>query len=753
MIETNILIVEGGRDLYLRGRKVAPDGDVTNPETLEKLARFLPPGSAAAVAPGQGGGAPFIFAWSDNPVGPAVLRGEGLELVATDCGPVTLSFGDPRSRTAISRVVERAAAAEIRRRIDGWYLYGPRKIFFKRPWKSDTGIDVYRRLDISTVPVESAGVGLVVDLSTAFMSQKTVADYFADTPDRVRNEAEFQRLTRRQVGQKGTLVYHGPRKPTVCYFIEFQDQVTCGTTRRLTVGFRTYENLYEYYRATYPAAGVREGDAVALVSFKGLPKVPVAAKLLRLKVLGEELPRSLKDLDKIPPAMRRRDLAGLLENLGDDLLLGPARPRVSTRFWTPPDSEVRLLPAPALEFGKGRILAEPRTADDAEYQRHFRDRLRLLRNGGCFDLPGYVDRTLVFAGPESLRNEPFARLERDLLDWVKDTTGREFASRCLRFKDLGEAVEKLRASVPGVKVIVHDDAPGAHVRLTYELRDHRIKRITRRVLESKFDGQGDGTERGRRNWTSFVEMCGLDILQQLGASPWIPAQRQAFEAQLVIDVSPRRRHFGVSLQVCRLTGRNPRFRFGTIPFPKPDHQFETINRLQLREAILRLFESIPGLKGSRIESLLVLRDGDFRGDEAEAVREAARDLAERGTLDQGFRLSAVNFHKTTLKGIRAWDVGPQGARNVLEGTALRLSQGRVVLFSTGRATVTQGTASPVILESKDPEVDLFESAADCFVSAQMNWSSPRVAQRLSLGFKRTDEDLASREASEAYQLR
>lgn len=752
MIETNILVLEGGGDLYLRGRKVAPEGEAATPEMLEKLARFLPPACAAAVAPGQGGGAPFIFAWSDDPVGPAILKGEGLELAATDRGPATLSFGDPRSRTAISRVVERAAAAEIRRRIDGWYLYGPRKIFFKRPWKSDSGIDVYRRLDISTVPVESAGVGLVVDLSTAFMSQKSVGDYFADTPDRARNEAEFQRLTRRQAGQKGTLIYYGPRRPTVCYFIEFQDQVTCGTTRRLTVGSRTYDNLYEYYRATYPAAGVHESDTVALVSFKGLPKVPVAAKLLRLKVLGEDLPRSLKDLDKITPAIRRRDLAGLLDNVGDDLL-GPSRPRVTIRFWAPPDGEVRLLPTPALEFGKGRILAEPRAADDAEYQKHFRDRLRLLKNGGCFDLPGYVDRTLVFAGPESLRDEAFARLEKDLLDWVKDTTGREFASRGLRFKDLGEAVEKLRASVPGVKVIVHDDAPGTHVRLTYELRDHRIKRITRRVLESKFEGQGDGTDKGRRNWASFVEMCGLDVLQQLGASPWIPAQRQAFEAQLVIDVSPRRRHFGVSLQVCRLTGRNPRFRFGTKPFPKPDHQFETINPVQLREAILQLFESIPGLKGSRIESMLVLRDGDFRGDEEAAVREAAQNLVQRGYLDAGFRLATVNFHKTTLKGIRAWDQGALGARNVLEGTAVRLSKGRVVLFSTGRATVNQGTASPVILESKDSEVDLLECAADCFISAQMNWSSPRVAQRLSLGFKRTDEDLESREASEAYQLR
>lgn len=752
MIETNILILEGGGDLQLRGRKVAPDGEVTNPETLEKLARFLPPACAAAVAPGQGGGAPFIFAWSDAPVGPAILKGEGLELAATDRGPATLSFGDPRSRTAICRAVERAAAAEIRRRIDGWYLYGPRKIFFKRPWKSDSGIDIHRRLDISTIPIDSAGIGLVVDLSTAFMSQKSVADYFTDTPDRTRNEADFQRLTRRQMGQKGTLIYYGPRKPNVCYFVEFQDQVTCGTTRRFTIGPKTYNNLYEYYQATYPAAGVRESDTVALVSFKGLPKVPVAAKLLRLKVLGEDLPRALKELDKITPAIRRRDLAGLIDNIGEDLL-GSDRPKVSTRFWSPPDGEIRLLPTPALEFGKGRILAEPRSGDGAEYRRHFNDRLRLLKNGGCFDLPGYVDRTLVFAGPESLRNDAFAGLEKDLLDWVKDTTGREFASRSLRFKDLGDAVEKLRASVPGVKVIVHDDAPGTHVRLTHELRDHRIKRITRKVLESKFAGLGDGTEKGRRSWSSFVEMCGLDVLQQLGASPWIPAQRQVFEAQLVIDVSPRRRHFGVSLQVCRPAGRNPRFRFGTIPSPKPDHQFETINPVQLRETILRVFESIPGLKGSQIESLLVLRDGDFRGDEGAAVREAARQLVVSGFLATDFRLAMVNFHKTTLKGIRAWDLGPEGARNVLEGTAIRLSQGRVVLFSTGRATLTQGTASPVILESKDSSLNLFESAADCFASSQMNWSSPRVAQRLSLGFKRTDEDLESREASEAYQLR
>lgn len=752
MIETNVLILDGGNDLYLRGRKVAPDGAAAPAQVLEKLAGCLPPGCAAAVAPGQGGGDPFIFAWSDLPVGPAVLRGEGLELSAVDRGPVTLSVSDPRSREAISRVVERAAAAEIRRRIDGWYLYGPRKIFFKRPWKSEAGIDVYKRLDLSAIPVDSAGVGLVVDLSTAFISQKTVADYFPGGTGRSGIEAEFQRLTRRQEGQKGTLIYAGPRKTNVCYFLEFQDDVTCGSTRRFVVGGRTFENLYEYYRATYPAAGIERSDTVALVSFRNLPKVPVAARLLRLRVFNDELPRSLRDVDKITPAARRRDLAGLLENLGKDLL-GPSRPTVSTGFWTPPESETRLLPAPALEFGKGRVLTTPRTADGAEYQRYFKERLRLLKSGGCFDLPGYVDRTLVFAGPVDLRDQAFVRLEKDLLDWIKDVTAREFASRNLRFNDLAEAVEKLRSSVPGVKVIVHSDEPGSHVRLTYELRDHRIKRITRRTLESKFDGLGDGSEKGRRSWASFVEMCGLDVLQQLGASPWIPAEKQAFESQLVIDVSAKRRHFAVSLQVCRRSGRTPRFKFGTIPFPKPDHQFETINRVQLREAVLKLFESIPGLKGARLDSLLVLRDGDFRGDEAEGVQEAAEELVKRGYLDPDFRRVMVNFHKKTLKGVRAWEIAAEGARNVLEGTAVRLSKGRVLLFSTGRATVNQGTAVPVILESKDPEANLFESAADCFSSSQMNWSSPRVAQRLSLGFKRTDEDLESREASEAYQLR
>jgi hypothetical protein len=118
------------------------------------------------------------------------------------------------------------------------------------------------------------------------------------------------------------------------------------------------------------------------------------------------------------------------------------------------------------------------------------------------------------------------------------------------------------------------------------------------------------------------------------------------------------------------------------------------------------------------------------------------------------QVDLVNLHKDTLKGIRLWERDAAGhIDNPLEGTAVQLTPGMVILATTGAATLRQGTAQPLLLVGEDPAVPLLPAAAACFTAAQLNWSSPMVAQHLPLPVKRTDEDLQARAAQEIRHWR
>jgi len=77
----------------------------------------------------------------------------------------------------------------------------------------------------------------------------------------------------------------------------------------------------------------------------------------------------------------------------------------------------------------------------------------------------------------------------------------------------------------------------------------------------------------------------------------------------------------------------------------------------------------------------------------------------------------------------------------------------VVLANTGVATLHQGTADPLVLTATHNRVDMLAVASDVFATAQLNWSNPRVAQRLPTPLRRTDQILEERRAQEIRGLR
>jgi hypothetical protein len=221
-----------------------------------------------------------------------------------------------------------------------------------------------------------------------------------------------------------------------------------------------------------------------------------------------------------------------------------------------------------------------------------------------------------------------------------------------------------------------------------------------------------------------------------------------------MDVGHDRRHFALSLLIARSTDKNPSFGIYSVVEVKPDHKQEMINPVMLADYIVRVFEKASRRKFDPIGSILILRDGRLCGREPEGIDQGMAKLIAQGMLGEKARVDAVSFHKESLKSVRLWEVEDSGdIANPLEGTALRLNEQMAVVASTGAATLHQGTAEPFVLEADSHCSAILDAACAAFSAAQLNWSSPMVAQRLPLPFKRTDEELTARAAQEIRRIR
>ena len=358
------------------------------------------------------------------------------------------------------------------------------------------------------------------------------------------------------------------------------------------------------------------------------------------------------------------------------------------------------------------------------------------------------------------------RFAKDLTACLGRLTNKQITFDLKMYQNVDVALLNLRQeSKSGIAVFIFEDKdPATYSKVSYELIGWRVKRITSRALVDRFrrlpkdkrrlshnDSNGSKEE---RNWNSFIEMNALDVLQQMDCVPWGLATPLHYEAQLAIDVGWDRRYFALSLLICRSESMRPSFSLNTLVEAKPDTKHETINKVILKDAILKLCQQVKRRHFAPLQSILVIRDGRECGLELESIAQAKDELIQSGFLEKDGRMDTVDFHKRSVKRIRMWLKNPERyISNVREGTAFRLDARTVVLANTGVATLSQGTAEPIMLVAHHDDVNISAIAQDVHSATHLNWSNPRVAQRLPIALKRTDEELTNRAAQEIRRIK
>lgn len=220
MLETNIRIVRPGPDLYLWVRRAAVKGPDLSVDLLQRACGTLRYRHGLAAVPCDGE-QPSLLVATHAPIRPIHLEQKDWVLEVRDAGEASrrLSLNDPAGASLIPSLIERALLAGLARQTDLWALDSPRIWYEAKPFRTQNGIAAYRRFEVASFLIEEIGVGIAVDVGTAFFTTDTLAYFFDPTVDARERQSRrvlFAQITGRQKGQKGTLLYDSGHSKVKC---------------------------------------------------------------------------------------------------------------------------------------------------------------------------------------------------------------------------------------------------------------------------------------------------------------------------------------------------------------------------------------------------------------------------------------------------------------------------------------------------------------------------------------------------------
>jgi hypothetical protein len=643
-------------------------------------------------------------------------------------------------------------------------LDSPRIQYQTKPFFRDdkSGIIGFRRFEISEVILEE-GLAFSVGVTTSFFSSLSALDFI------VKGRLDlFNQLTSRQKEQKGTLLYKGPNGRTKCWFVKFSPDKTLATTPSFKEREISYSNSYDYYKKKYPEYDVSPNDRVVIVSFPGMEKeVYVAAKYVFPRIFSSGIPQHLSNLDKISAIEKRALLKEFWQKLGATPF-GWCGGTFENEFFKPASEKIGRIKPPGLIFGQNKILEPPAESTQYSYKEYFRNRKRWLDKYGCFYIPPTLSGSkLYFVFPNTVSEVIQKKFSEDIVRYFNKITRNEVEVDVVVLppydKYLQATVQLKKDFDPSMVLFVFDnDDPATYALIDFELKGWGIKRATAEILLKKYKSleraglnpNSDFLKKTLKDWESYIEMNVLDIAQQMNCIPFVvPADHFTYNIHVALDVSEDYSHFCISTMYFKDGMPIPIFVCNT--FRKTDVKLETINSEILKDELVKLFTGLKKqISKHGVDRILFYRDGKDCGDEFIAMKAAMNELITKGILADSVLYDFIELHKTTRKDIRFWDNDTENnVCNPLEGTFLYLRRDVSVLATTGDATLTQGMPDPLTIVNKYTKADMKNVLRDIMYSAQLSFSSPKVAQKLPLPAKRADEELTQKRAQEIKRLK
>ena len=759
-METNIRIVKYGNNLILSARKVSiSKADLTSDE-LHTICTLLKNKKIAATPYAENN--PYFLLIQSNEVFNSLEielensknKGTKFSVVLTATADIIkLEIKNPDQRKLMEELYLKRSQINILQKTNFKIIKKSPNVYYdinpiEKEEDHESDIVAYRRFFVFAEYIEGQGLGFGVDIGNSYFTRSSVEEFYASG-----NQNRFHFLKERQSTEyKGTLLYKGPNGYSRCYFDRYDGRTTIANTDPFSHGGIKYSNSYDYFKRNYPYFPLNETDKVAFVSFKGMGTLPVPAKCLFLAVATENITDEFNQ-DRYTPQQKKNLIDGFWNKI--KLPFGFNYVDLNKNYYVPKE-DGGTFDLPPIMYGGKQALNPPPGKNPYLYKKYYLNKYFKLRENGCYYVPPVMEREIHFIYPEETSILTSNRLVDDMVKDVALLTKKNIEAIDHTYKK-GEhlsAIYDLKNNYDqGTVVFVFDNHdPSVYYNISQELQGWKIIRLTKQELVRKYN-KLKNHPKGKGYWETYISLNAFKIVTELGCIPYVFKAKLEYNAQLIIDVSEKYSFFGLGLLIYKEGMPTPVFDY--IIKPNPDSKNDLINTHMLEKYLTELLSShLETLKKYGINKLLALRDGIENKSEYDVFLKVIKNLKAKDLgLAEDFDFAFIEYHKKSLKSIRLFDFQNGEFRNPLEGSWFKINRRSAILMNTGEGTLTQGTSSPVLIKSNYKDIDLIAVLKDIFLTSQLNFGSPRVAQKITYLAKRIDDLLKEKRAQEVIKIK
>lgn len=758
-METNIRLVRNGNNLFLLARLVDVSIQILTHEQLQTICTILKNRKIAAI-PYKTGEKSYLLTEDRDDLKQVSIDIQSEDrrttyhaVLRSSADTIKLFLQDPLQRRFIEELYVRRMQMNILSKTGFKVISKSPNVYYEaNPLPSDEDMEsdivAYRRYYVFSEYFEGKGLGFGVDVGTSYFARYSVEDFFSKG-----NSRRFHQLKERQSTEyKGTLLYKGPNGHSRCYFERYDGTTTLASTDKFTFNGHQFANSFEYFRKLYPGFSVSPTDKVAFVSFKGIGTVPVPAKYLFLSITLDNVSDDINQQDKLVAQQKRNLIDSFWQRIGSQPF-GFGYAALQDGYYIPSAMDSGAFDFPTINFANGQKLLPPKQKSPYLYKKYFLQKYHNLRECGCYYVPPIMEREIHFVFPSTIPIPSCQTLTNDLSRDVTILTNKEIETIDHQYAPgdhLGIIYDLKKNYDKGTVVFVFDyNDPSIYYTLSQELEGWKIIRLTKQELLRKLN-KLHNHPKGRGHWESYISLNAFKIVTELGCIPYIFDEPLNYEAQLFIDVSENFSHFGLGLLIYKKGMNRPILDY--IIKPNPDGRNDLINPHMLQKYLKELIlKYLPDFNKYGITKMLALRDGKENRSEYDVFAAVIQEYKEK--LPAGFDFDFVEYHKKSQKSIRLFEFINEEYKNPLEGSWLAINQSAAILVNTGEGTLTQGTASPLLIKSNYKKIDLKRVLHDVFLTSQLNFGSPRVAQKLTFLAKRIDDLLREKRAQQIVKIK
>lgn len=645
--------------------------------------------------------------------------------------PLTLPALSESTRGPVSKILRetlRVGLGDDYRKLwrigDRFYIISSRK--------PCDGYDLYRGFAYRIECAADGHVYLVIDSVTRFLDAQTLQDRFGTNRDFA---ALREYCSTGAAGEPQTrFAIKRPAWLSTAYLVEVHE-MPCSDFRIKKDGRQT--TLYEEFKA----GGIVEPTdfVVGVKYYAGRDPEYFPASLVK-RILDTEDIAHEENPAVLPPAERIaaiRTAASVFATIS----VGGARLQLSKEPLSRRDCSQ--LPAPTLEVKGGKKVALRWTDTSVRFAKE-----NAIKNHGPCEPSGLKQPYLLL--PSTVTSEQSQSIQAGL-ETVARAYGEDLKFKLFPYADAYDAArriaeDKLSAGRGCVIILRRQGLPDYAVfkktitnsATQCAVLSNVLPPAGCRVQEVEDVLSGRSSLRHIRGYVNRMGLVVLGLVAKAGGKPWILGEPLTYYPALGVDVGGRDSRFASYAGIMDPFGRILR----AVDY-QPHHD-EELSEKDLSAAVLRFLADYRAVAPDFVAPSLVLyRDGEMKGDEAEAMRAAATEARSRGLLRSGAPVGLVEVRKTNPYRIFRRTSG--GLTNPYPGCWLKLSESSAILATTGIPWVTDGSAQPLFLkvESVEGTLELEKVVRDVFLMSELNIATPTLPYKFPIVIA-----LADRRASE-----